>query len=222
LAHADVTTPGSPRIDWRRGLLLARAGAPADLRTPSARVARVGSERRARESARSALATAALTVPLASGTPLAGALSADPAARARLDRAIARALDVSVDWSTDGSTMVTAGLPLEAIRLALTGPPAPPVAADTAPTALVIDARALAPKPALGWTLSAGAERYAGPTIFHTDAAEADADPRLGPRPRKGTASKAAAGVIELVDFTDLAAARKAGALVVILLPSSK
>ncbi len=225
LAFADSIHPGSPVTDWRRGLLLARAGAAADLRTPSARVARVGSERRARDAARTALATAALSIPLASGKTVADAVAADPAAKARLDRAIARALDVSVDWSTDGSTMVTAGLPLEAIRLALAVPAPPPVADETAPTALIIDARALAPRPAVGWTLAAGAERYAGPTIFHTDAAEAGADPRLGARPLEVAATKAAAGAIELagdVDAAALAAAGKAGALVVILVPSSK
>ncbi|HTM22382.1 MAG TPA: hypothetical protein VL172_17800, partial [Kofleriaceae bacterium] len=164
-ARADLLKPGAPVIDWQRGLLLARAGAAADLRTPSAKVARVGAERRARDAVHAALAAAALDLRLADGRTVGAAVAADAPARARLDHAIARALDVSIDWSTDGSTMITAGLPLEAVRVALAGAPPPPAADGAAPTALVVDGLALSgTRPAIGYRIAAGKQPCAGPT----------------------------------------------------------
>ena len=84
-------------IDWRRGTLSATGGAAADLRMPSADVARPGSERRARAAARTHLADALRTLPLGGGRRL------DEAAVAR---AVTRARSANVEYQSNGGAVV--------------------------------------------------------------------------------------------------------------------
>ncbi len=212
--------PDRGRTDWTRGLLLAVGAAAADIRAPSPVVARAASERLARQRAHAALAERARAMTLADGTRVEAA-AADPAVAERLAGAVARALDVDVDYGSEGSVVVTCGLPLEAIRLAVVGAPMAEeavAAAQPAPTALRVDARGQLARPELGLTLVNGGARYAGPTVFYRDRKAAAADPRLGGRVVALRATARHDGQLEVDGAADsLAAAARAGALVVIV-----
>ena len=206
------------RIDWTRGLLVARGAAAADLRAPSPQVARLAAERRARAAGQARLRQLARDLRLADGRSLGSALDKDKAAAGRLDRAIARSVDVAIDHASDGSVVLSTALPVEAARAAIAGFTPAPAGAVNAPTALVVTAGKHLARPAVGVSLGAGGERYSGPTLFASrEAAMAD---RLGPRPVRLKAAGGRAGSLELGGkdaARQLAAARAAGALVVIL-----
>lgn len=217
------------RIDWTRGLVVARGAAAADLRAPSPQVARLAAERRARSAAQTRLRDLAKDLKLADGRSVAAALAKDKAAAARFERAVARSLDLAVDHTSDGSVVLSAALPIEAIRAAATGPMDLPTGAGASasakasaselPSALVVAAGKHLSRPAVGVILTAGSERYAGPTVFASNPAAVAAD-RLGPRPVRVKAGGGTGGSLEL-SGTDvarrLADARAAGALVVIV-----
>jgi hypothetical protein len=218
-------------IDWTRGLVIAVGAAPGDIRAPSPDLARVGAERRARAQARERLLAAARALRVIDpkdrpGDELVGEhADADAAVAERLAAAAARALDLSVDYGSDGSVVLTVGLPLEAVRqavrpaaardaLAPSWPPAAP-----APTAVIVDARGVLDAPVLGLGLVAGAHDYAGPTVFHGGAGAAAADARRGPRPvrTRATALRDGRLVVDL-PAADLAAAHAARALVIVII----
>ena len=222
--------PGA-RIDWTRGLVVARGAAAADLRAPSPQVARLAAERRARQAAQARLRELAKDLKLADGRTLGAALGKDRAAAARFDRAVARSLDLAIDHTSDGSVVLSAALPIEAIRAAATGPMDLPTgagasasakaAAGQLPTALIVAAGKHLPRPAVGVVLTAGGERYAGPTVFAGREAAIAAD-RLGPRPVRVKAGGGTGGSLELTGdeaARHLADARAAGALVVVIVP---
>ena len=148
-----------------------------------------------------------------------------------------------MDYGSDGSVVLTAGLPLEAVRQAVrpgaavdamaldpSGQPAQqsaPGAArkaarrsapDTARiTAVIVDARGVLDAPVLGLGLIAGAHAYDGPTVFHGGVAAADA--RRGARPVRTRATALRDGRL-VVDLSarDLAVANAAQALVIVVL----
>ncbi len=217
------------RIDWTRGLVVARGAAAADLRAPSPQVARLAAERRARSAAQARLRELARDLKLADGRTLGAALSKDPAAAARFDRALARTLDLAIDHTSDGSVLLSAGLPIEAIRAAAAGPMDLPTgagasttakaAATALPTALVVSAGKHLAHPVVGVVLTAGGERYAGPTVFAGREQAIDAA-RLGARPLRLKAGGGTGGSLELTGDEaerQLADGRAAGALVVIV-----
>ena len=217
------------RIDWTRGLLVARGAAAADLRAPSPQVARLAAERRARSAAQARLRELAKGLKLADGRSLAAALGKDKAAAARFERAVARSLDLAVDHTSDGSVVLSAGLPIEAIRAAASGPMDLPTgagasssakaAASELPTALVVTAGKHLTRPAVGVLLTAGGERYAGPTVFASRETAVAAD-LLGRRPLRLKAGGGTGGSLQLAGpeaARQLADARAAGAPVVIL-----
>jgi hypothetical protein len=218
-------------IDWTRGLITAVGAAPGDIRAPSPELARVGAERRARVQARERLQAAARALRLHGDDRLVGAIAdADAAVAGRLSAAVARALDLAVDYGSDGSVVLTAGLPLEAVRQAVQGtaardvtaaeaPAAPTTAPTAAPTAVIVDARGVLDAPALGVRLRAGTYEYAGPTVFHGAAAAAAADARRGPRPTRARAQALRDGRL-VVDLPPgaLAAANSARALVIVII----
>src|SRR5688572_8785409 len=102
------------RVDWTRGLLVARGAAAGDLRAPSPAVARLAAERRARQAARDQLRALAAAIPTGDGKKLG---APDGAAAARLDAALGRTIDLTTDYGTDGSVVLTCALPLEALRV---------------------------------------------------------------------------------------------------------
>jgi hypothetical protein len=204
------------RVDWTRGLLIATGAAAGDLRAPSAELARLKAERQARDAARTQLRRHARDLALADGRELGAALEGK--AEARFDRALESILDERVEHASDGSVVLTAALPLESVRAAVFGP-SPPASAgsEEGPTAIVVDAGRHLDRPALGVKLAAGAERYAGPTVFAARS-EAIGPDRLGGRPVQVKAVDYRGGALHLAgdDSAALASARAAGALVVV------
>ncbi|HSK02649.1 MAG TPA: hypothetical protein VK932_15465, partial [Kofleriaceae bacterium] len=137
--------------------------------------------------ARKQLAAALPALPLAEGGTLAGRLG-DPALRARVHPAVAAAVTVDAEPGTDGSWKVTLGVPIEAVRQALTGPrPAPASDADGPPVVVVEGARVA---PAVGYRLG----KVAAPALWVPQVpAWAKAAPRVRARGASG-------GTIELAD----------------------
>jgi hypothetical protein len=207
---------GGARVDWTRGLLFATGAAAGDLRAPSAELARLKAERQARDAARTQLRRHARDLALADGRELGAALEGKAAAR--FDRALDAVLDEHVEHASDGSVVLTAALPLESVRAAVFGP-SPPASAksEQGPTAIVVDAGRHLDQPALGVKLAAGAERYAGPTVFAARS-QAIGPERLGGRPVEVKAVDYRGGALHLDgdDSAALASARAAGALVVV------
>jgi hypothetical protein len=142
-------------LDWTEGRLAVGAIAPADLRAPNVGIARMGSERIARQWADRRILAAVKKVPAASGAEI---------------HKVDKARDADVEYFSDGSTRVELEIRLASLH---------PGAASAAIAPLVVDARGLSLRPMLGLTLAAGAARYAGPTTFVTaappDAARATA-----------------------------------------------
>jgi hypothetical protein len=210
-------------IDWTRGVITAVGAAPGDIRAPSPELARVGAERRARAQAHERLLAAARALRL--DDRLVGAWAdTDAAVAARLAEVVARALDLALDYGSDGSVVLTAGLPLEAVRLAVRDARVEDVALgaradDARPTSLIIDARGVLDAPALGVRVVAGAVTYEGPVVFHRQAGTAGADARRGARPARGRARTGEAGrlVVDLAPEV-VTAANSARALVIVII----
>lgn len=216
-------------IDWTRGLVTAVGAAPGDIRSPSPELARVGAERRARTQAHERLLAAARALRMEDR--LVGAWAdADAAVAERLAAAVARALDLNMDYGSDGSVVLTAGLPLEAVRLAVHGAVVGDIGdvGDGAlakrvpaaqPTSLIIDARGVLDAPVLGVRVVAGAAVYAGPVVFHRQAGAAGADARRGARPVRGRARSAEGGRLNVELSSDVVtAANSARALVIVII----
>jgi hypothetical protein len=111
-------------IDWRAGTVAVTAGAAADLRMPSADIARPGAERRARAAARVRIAEALRALPLGGGRRL------DEAAVAR---AVARARTTSTEYQSNGGVVVRMEVAFG--DWAAVTPPAPlPPGTDAVPT----------------------------------------------------------------------------------------
>ena len=103
LARADdklVRPLGDSEVDWAAGTITAHGGAAADLRVPSADVARPGAERRARAAALAKLRAALQAMPLGTGKLSAAALEA----------ALGRAHAASVDYQSNGGVLLTMSL----------------------------------------------------------------------------------------------------------------
>lgn len=210
-------------IDWTRGLLIERAAGAANIRAPSAAVARVESHREATKAARERLGARARALVMADGTSVAAAEAANEQIAARLARAIERAVELRAVYSTDGSVMVWVALPLEAVRQAVSGPRVAAEGGHSPVTAIIVDATAVASAPALGMSLALGAEIYQGPTVFVATVQAASTDARLGVRSVSVAAERLENGVLHLVGSTalderDLAESRATGALVLVVL----
>ena len=166
LARADSVKPEAAP-DWARGLVLASAVGIADRHAPSPVAARGPARRTAEAAARKQLAAALPALPLAEGGTLAGKL-ADAAVKARVDRAVAAALVVDAEPSTDGSWKVTLAVPIEAIRQALTGPRSGPAfnaggpASDAEGPEIVVITADRAVPPAVGYKLG----KLAAPAVW--------------------------------------------------------
>lgn|GEM_PF-4446145 len=225
-AVVDEAADDDARVDWTRGLIIATGSAAADVRAPGAEIARVRSERQARARARAA-AQARVAALAAEAVP-SGAdqvVQREPGAMAaRWARLVARdGRDLSVRYGSDGSATVTVGVPLEAVRLAVSGGPAAvsgEPAAD-APTAVIVDARSVRARfgPRLGLRIAHAGGEFAAPTVYFTDLQAARGDARLGARPVELGARRYSSGVLTLRDgegLDKLSAARQP--LVVVVL----
>jgi hypothetical protein len=90
-------TRGPVSIDWAEGTVTARGGAAADLRMPSADLARPGAERRARAAATARLKDALAGLPLGPGRALSGEA---------IEQALGRAQVVDVEYQSNGGAVV--------------------------------------------------------------------------------------------------------------------
>jgi hypothetical protein len=169
------------------------------------------------------LAVRARALVLADGTTVSAAESASEQVTARLARALERTLELRAVYSTDGSVMVWAALPLEAVRQAVVGPRLAQEAGHSPITSIVVDASAVMTAPSLGIAIAVGAEAYQGPTVYTVDAGASRSDARLGVRSVAVTAERHENGVLYLaasdaLDERELAEARATGALVLVVL----
>jgi hypothetical protein len=207
-------------------MVMVRVGAAADMRAPSPSVARVGAERAAREAARKRLRVAVRGLVTADGKRVSAIVDKDPGARRRLDGAIGRSLDLQVDYASDGSVLLEAGLPIEAVRSAVQGADAVPGGAesgDPAVTGLVVDARKVSVQPAIGLALRAGNEVYRGPTVFVPSAELAAKDSRAGKDAITVRATRHAKGSLTIdAPAATLSRARRSGALVIVITRTSR
>ncbi|WP_428269386.1 hypothetical protein [Haliangium sp.] len=213
-------------IDWTRGLIVASGAAPGDIRAPSPEVARVAARRRALAQARGRLAEAAGAVVVGARSVTAWA-EAEPGVAQALGEAVERALVLEVEYGSDGSVVVQTGLPLEAVRqavqgparLALTGEGGAGEPSDRAPTAIVVDARAVLDRPALGLSLVADQVVYTGPVVFYRRPARARADARRGPRVVRTKATSVGDGELAVaLSGQALAVAKAAQVLVIVVI----
>ncbi len=186
-ARADAARADAARSDWARGLVIASGVGVADRHAPSAVVARGPALHAAEEAARKQLAAALPALPLAEGGTLAGRLG-DAAVRARVARAVAAAITVDAEPSTDGSWKVTLGVPIEAGRQALTGPRPAPASDAEGPAVVIVEGARVAP--AVGYRL--GKVAAAALWVKQVPAWAKDA-PRVRARGARG-------GAIELAD----------------------
>jgi hypothetical protein len=182
-------TRAGVEVDWAEGTLTAHGGAAADLRMPSAELARPGSVRRARAAALVRLRAALIELPLGGGRTL-------PAAA--IDRALAKARDGAVSYQSNGGALIDVVLRFsDWIEAA---------AADPAPAAtLSVRGMRLAAAPVVklpGGEAAAGAARYhlgAAPASAGALAARVDKSGRLeleGAAAGASLASKLATGVV--------------------------
>ncbi|HEY4243045.1 MAG TPA: hypothetical protein VGM88_24695 [Kofleriaceae bacterium] len=130
VAHADA------RVDWARGLVIADGIGVADRHAPSAEVARGTSRRAAERAAAGKIEAAIAGIPWAGGGTV-GEKLADAGVKARVEKAIAAAIDVDAEPDTDGSWRVTRGVPLEAIRQAIGDGPRAATSDADAPVVIV-------------------------------------------------------------------------------------
>jgi hypothetical protein len=144
-------TRGGVTVDWAEGTLASSGGAAADLRMPSADLARPGAVRRARESALAKLRAALAELPLGGGRTL-GA----PA----VERALGRARTGAVDYQSNGGAVAKV-----TVRFSdwIEGDPPPAGAAPTPVATLVVTSMHLAAAPAVkigGHEAAIGAAQY--------------------------------------------------------------
>ncbi len=154
-----LTASARADVDWGRGLVTAPGIGLADRQAPNPAVARGPSRRRGEEVARQALAVAIRALPLAGGGTLADKLG-DPKLKARIDAAVAAAIGVAAEPETDGSWRVTMAVPIEAVRIALVGPRALPVAGDAGTPVVIVDG--VIATPAVGYTVGG----LSAPTVW--------------------------------------------------------
>ena len=125
---------GGGEVDWASGMVSARGGAAGDYRLPSADVARLGAERRARAAARTALRAALEALPRGARAKLTSA---------ELDRALDRARAVDVQYQSNGGVLLSL-----AVSFGDLVAPAPAGPARAAAAAAAAGAAAPAPGPA--------------------------------------------------------------------------
>jgi hypothetical protein len=144
-----------PKVDWARGLVIADAVGVADRHAPNPAVARGTSRRGAEDAARKILAVEVAKLPVAGGGKVSDKVK-DPQVKARLDAAVAEAIALDADPETDGAWHVTMAVPIESVRLALTGPRVLAGDGDSGPLVSIVEG--LKGKPAVG--------ALAAPTIW--------------------------------------------------------
>ena len=182
LGFGDVQA--KPRVDWERGLLIASAAAPSDLRAPTTELARVKAERVATKRCAALLREAAAALPMASGKTAARILGDT------LKSAEISFIPLKNDHGSDGSVVVTMALPIDRLRTLHFGPSTPAAAVSQA-LPIFVDARALKLVPGVGLGVEIQGVAYHGPVVFFNDEAAATAAATAGSGMQKATPLKA-------------------------------
>jgi hypothetical protein len=208
------------RVDWERGLLIASAAAPADLRSPTTDLARVKAERVATKRCSALLRAAAAALPMASGKTV-GAVLGNSLADASIGL-----ISLATDHGSDGSVVVTMALPIDRLRTLRFGSDSPVTVSagqDSGANApLFVDARSSKIVPSVGLGITLGTATYRGPVVFYSDEVAARAGARLGNDLPLQKAKGLKAGVLTLAGSADAdsADADIAGAPLVVVLYS--
>ncbi len=202
LGSSDVQA--KPRVDWERGLLIASAAAPSDLRAPTTELARVKAERIATKRCEVLLRQAAAALPMASGKTAARVLGDE------LKSAKFSLIPLKTDHGSDGSVVVTMALPIDRLRTLHFGPSSPAAADATQAQAIFVDARGLKLVPGVGLGIEVQGEAYHGPVVFFNDEAAATAATTAGSgmqkaAPLKATSVKRGIVTIENADTLEIA-----------------
>ena len=220
---AVVSSVGDVEINWTRGLVIASRGASADLRAPTATIASVKAVRTAREKATADAAAAAAALPWVGAKSSKSSMS-ELAATLLIDAVVLKRTRTS-----DGSAIVSVGIPIESVRRARAGQTAQAIpSARSDVTALVVtvgsgakgalNAEAIGSKiwPAIGWAVAVDKLVYSGPVLFARRRPGAEV---LGKRPLTVAATAVSNGVISVApeQKAALESAIGARALVVVL-----
>ena len=198
LGGGVAVAKANTRIDWERGLLIATAAAPADLRSPTTELARVKAERVATKRCSALLREAAAGLPMASGKTVGAALG-DSLAGASIGL-----ISLTTDHGSDGSVVVTMALPIDRLRTLRFGADSPvlesPGSDSTAGenAALFIDARTSKLVPSVGLGVKLGTVTYRGPVLFFSDEVAARSGAKLGKDTQLQKAKGLKAGVVNL------------------------
>jgi len=189
------------RVDWERGLLIATAAAPADLRSPTTELARVKAERVATKRCSALLRDAAAVLPMASGKTVGAALG-DSLAGASIGL-----ISLTTDHGSDGSVVVTMALPIDRLRTLRFGSDSPVLdstaSKSTANAPLFVDARASKLVPSVGLGVTIGTVTYRGPVLFFRDEVAARTGAHLGKETQLQKAKGLKAGVVGLAGTAD-------------------
>lgn len=162
-----------PRVDWKRGLLIGSGAAAGDLRSPTRQLARVKATRQAKTRCQGALMEAAAKIALAGGKKRMDAK--------KLDLLAEGLVHLGVDHGSDGSVVVEMALPLDGLRSLFFSSDIPLAGQGGSASPVLVDARGLKLKPAIGYTLTdEDNNSYRGPTVFFDSEREARKDARLG------------------------------------------
>ncbi len=190
LCMGASTASARPQVDWERGLLVATAAAPADLRSPTTQLARVKAERIAIKRCSALLRKAASSLPMASGKT-AGASLGETLVSAEIGL-----IPLKTDQGSDGSVVVTMALPIDRLRTLHVGADRPAKAAQATP--ILVDARSLKIAPTIGVGVEVEGAVYHGPVLFFRD--ETSARALLGNAVHAVRAKSAKLGVLRLKD----------------------
>ncbi|HTJ43098.1 MAG TPA: hypothetical protein VL463_13430 [Kofleriaceae bacterium] len=158
MGGAVTQTIKGATVDWSEGTITARGVGPADRHAPAPAVARDAAKVRAIDAAKAVLTASAKALP--------GVHDLKDDAIARV---IDRAVIATMDLGTDGSVTLELRIPIEAVRVAMSG------ARDAAPShdppaqTVIVDATHLKLKPQVGLAIGG----WTGPTLF-VDKAPAD------------------------------------------------
>lgn len=150
---AVLATSAQADVDWATGMVEGRGVGVANRAAPNPATARGPARRAAEDAARVRLREQVSALPVAGGGTV-GTQAKDKAVMARVEQAIADAIEVSAEPETDGSWIVKLAVPTEAIRQALAGPRGFDIATDDDGPAVVIVEGATA-TPAVGWKVGA-------------------------------------------------------------------
>jgi hypothetical protein len=151
---------GEAEVDWAAGLVLARAGAAADIRLPGPEAVRAAAERQARKRATEILRRSLKDLPLGRGRK--------PSEKA-VEAGLAHARPVRTEYQSNGGVLLTLGVAFADLaerkpaRPAPVGKPAPADHDDAPALALAVDTMPFEAAPTLLFgrkELTAGAAAY--------------------------------------------------------------